>query len=337
MSEVCRDSYIGKQDTSPRALHYLTNTYRCIARNLQNGAPSNSTTAAVMSMALHEDFRGQPKRSKVHIDALEQLVKLRGGVEAFEAVGLLHKICRSVYEDTLPKLFLSLAKSRSRADIEFALHNGSCPRFYRDAFPRQTIQKMLIFSTTTMNGSFYEAQTRHHDIAGVVTDMISVSIIFNDNYTCCRLDPDAYQEILISVCYRLLHACPFGVYELETIQESALSLGLLAFMTTMLFQHGRSQRLPYELLASLLRNLLLDEKNASSIEGKTSLWLLFVGGISVLGVEDRDWLIPRIKASLRALHLSSWKDALDEIKQFPWISVIHDQPGKQIWKAVVWE
>jgi hypothetical protein len=95
MSEVCKDSFIGKQDTSPRALRYLSSTYRSIAQNIENGGvPSDSTIAAVMSMALHEDFRRQPSRSRVHIDALQRLIELRGGVKALEAVVLLQKVCR---------------------------------------------------------------------------------------------------------------------------------------------------------------------------------------------------------------------------------------------------
>ena len=94
MSEVCRDTSLGTQETSQRSLSYLSKTYRCIAQNIQNGGATNSTVAAVMSMALHEDFRGHPDRSKIHIDALERLIELRGGVDALKAVGLVQKVCR---------------------------------------------------------------------------------------------------------------------------------------------------------------------------------------------------------------------------------------------------
>ena len=96
MSEVCVDWLVGRQETSVRALQHLSNTYRCIRRNLQQeGIPADSTIAAVMSMAIHEDLRGQPGRSKVHIDALERLVQLRGGITQFGANRLLlQKICR---------------------------------------------------------------------------------------------------------------------------------------------------------------------------------------------------------------------------------------------------
>lgn len=96
MSEVCVDSLLGRNETSLQALQHLSNTYRCIKQNLEKyRTPPDSTIAAVMSMAVHEDLRGQPGRSKVHVDALERMVELRGGIDWFkDHQMLLQKICR---------------------------------------------------------------------------------------------------------------------------------------------------------------------------------------------------------------------------------------------------
>jgi hypothetical protein len=96
MSEVSMDSLLGRRETSPQALQHLSNTYRCIRQNIQkNATPSNATIAAVMSMAIHEDLKGHPDRSKIHIDALCHLVELRGGLDEFEAIQVLvQKMCR---------------------------------------------------------------------------------------------------------------------------------------------------------------------------------------------------------------------------------------------------
>jgi Fungal specific transcription factor domain len=92
------DSMMGVQKDSKEMIKHLGNTYHYINRNLQqNDKPSDSTVAAVMSLAIHEDLLGQPKRNKVHIDALYRMVDMRGGVEAFESkTVLLHKICRYI-------------------------------------------------------------------------------------------------------------------------------------------------------------------------------------------------------------------------------------------------
>ena len=96
MAEVCMDSMFGRTETSTQALQHLSKTYRCIKENLgKSGTPADSTVAAVMSMAIQEDLRGQPLRSRVHVDALERIVELRGGIPELEHDKLLvQKICR---------------------------------------------------------------------------------------------------------------------------------------------------------------------------------------------------------------------------------------------------
>jgi hypothetical protein len=96
MSDVHEDSLLGRHQTSPRALWHLSNTYRCIKQNLEkHSMPSDSTVAAVMSMAIHEDLIGHPGRSKVHVEALQHIVELRGGITHFTDNQLLvQKICR---------------------------------------------------------------------------------------------------------------------------------------------------------------------------------------------------------------------------------------------------
>lgn len=50
-----------------------------------------------MAMAMHEDLRGHPARSRIHVDALERMVELRGGLlELGKHRPLVQKICRYV-------------------------------------------------------------------------------------------------------------------------------------------------------------------------------------------------------------------------------------------------
>lgn len=96
MSEAALDTRLGKQESSPRTLSHLSNAYRCISQNLKDhDTPSDPTLASVVSMAIHEDLRGHPARGKIHIDALQQLIDIRGGVDQLGInLVLLHKMCR---------------------------------------------------------------------------------------------------------------------------------------------------------------------------------------------------------------------------------------------------
>jgi hypothetical protein len=96
MSEAACDFRLGKMESSPRTLLHLSNVYRCISQNIQDHeTPSDPTLAAVVSMAIHEDLRGHPARGKIHIDALERLIDLRGGIAQLRINSVvLHKMCR---------------------------------------------------------------------------------------------------------------------------------------------------------------------------------------------------------------------------------------------------
>ena len=98
------------------------------------------------------------------------------------------------------------------------------------------------------------AQIYDPELRDVLVDLMSVSRLFNDDRAFVRLDPYAYQEILISVCYRLLHRHPLVCDGPWNDNENACYLGLLALATTLLFQYSRSRRLSYDLLAEKLRN-----------------------------------------------------------------------------------
>ena len=91
------DSMLGiHRNDSKEVLRHLGNTYRCINRNIQeHEMPSDSTVAAVMSMAIHEKLMGRQKSNRMHMDALCRMVSLRGGLIEFEGNKmLLQKICR---------------------------------------------------------------------------------------------------------------------------------------------------------------------------------------------------------------------------------------------------
>jgi hypothetical protein len=79
-------------------LRSLANTYRCINKELEmTKDPSMGTVASVMSLVMHENLFGMVGKSKLHLQALERMVIMKGGLGAFESnMSLLHKICRLV-------------------------------------------------------------------------------------------------------------------------------------------------------------------------------------------------------------------------------------------------
>jgi hypothetical protein len=306
---------------SPRGLRHLSNTYRCINMNLQrHGTPSDATVAAVMSLAIHEDLKGQHQSSKIHLDALIKMVRLRGGIAKFEATQiLLQKICRG--------------------DIEYALQNGSRPQLNRDEFPRILLRSKMTSLALPQPETFAPDNSEIYDftLQQVFEDLMSVSCLLNHNTACFRLEPFAYQEILLSVCYRLTHRYPLAHkgYGYGNGQEELLYLGLLAFMTTLLFRHT-FQRLSYPLLTERLRSAMERLLERGSMNDSMTLWLLFIGGISVFDDDAHNvvWIVSHVKKYLFNLRIGTWSAVRDEIRNFPWINVVHEGPGVKFWQAL---
>lgn len=170
----------------------------------------------------------------------------------------------------------------------------------------------------------------------VIADLITVSHLLNRDRMCFKSEPYTFQEIWISVSYRLLHRYPLTGSRPEKDSDNAWYLGVLALITTFLFRNSRSQPVSYDLLAESLRDVLKGT-SSNDLEGTTFLWLLFIGGVSIFGATDRIWLLPRIQACLLNLNIDNWQTARNKIRKFPWIDAAHDKPGHELWQAVVAE
>ena len=96
MATLCVDKLLGKPPGSPQALRHLQNTYRCFNRELKEAfQPSDPTIAVVVSLAVHENLTSEFGIAKLHLDALERILDLRGGIEGFASNSMLwHKVCR---------------------------------------------------------------------------------------------------------------------------------------------------------------------------------------------------------------------------------------------------
>ena len=221
-----------------------------------------------------------------------------------------------------------------RADIECSLQSGSRPRFDWESFPQVEIIMMSenVSLTCPYDKAHSEPGLSDSKLDQAFSEVSHLCELINSRAS--RLTPLMFQEILTSLCYRLLHLYPFAsVRPIEDVDD-ACHTALLAFMTSFLFQHGRFERLPYRLLrrqlsSSVNRLLKAPEMN------ERALWLLFVGGVTVFESHDRIWLIPAIKACLIALKIDEWTVALGILKSRAWVGCLHDEDGYRLWQAAL--
>ena len=92
------DCILSGRKESAESLKYLNHTYSCITRSLQeHDQPPVATVAVVMGLTIHEELLARPINTKVHMDALDTMVRLRGGVTSFQEYPILmQKIFRYV-------------------------------------------------------------------------------------------------------------------------------------------------------------------------------------------------------------------------------------------------
>jgi hypothetical protein len=104
-------------------------------------------------------------------------------------------------------------------------------------------------------------------------------------------------------------------------------------ITTLFFRYARSDRLSYNLLAKKFRAAIERRAINRLRQDSFSLWLLFIGGISLLRATDENWIHTHIRSCLAVLDINTWPQAREQIKEFPWIDVAHDKAGQNLWEA----
>lgn len=166
----------------------------------------------------------------------------------------------------------------------------------------------------------------------ILVDVTNIAHLFNMSHTGLKMDPNMLQEVIVSVGYRLIRFHPLGGPQLESKVESAWHIGLAAFTTTLYLQFGRRRFLKYSLVAQRLREVI--DRGLDEEDNDLMLWLLFIGGISVLAEVDQTWLVPRIHQVAQALGIEDWAALHQSIGQFPWINSLHDETGKALWDLV---
>jgi hypothetical protein len=140
-----------------------------------------------------------------------------------------------------------------------------------------------------------------------------------------KLKPEAFQEIMLSIQYRLLQM-DFSE-DPNPIQE-ALRIGLLAFESTIFLQ----------IQGTKLKSQSFDEQlrlaiQATPVQGEATanvkLWLLLIGSIMVFNGSE-DWLVQSIRSLVGR---QTWAEVQERVKEVMWVDMIHDVPGRQAYEA----
>jgi len=163
----------------------------------------------------------------------------------------------------------------------------------------------------------------------IMQDAVSVTYFLNGSVGNARLDPYVFSEYVVSIGCRLLDFHPLDAENLKQPPERACHMGLAVFLSTLYIQHGRRRFLKYGMVGARLKSTI--ETCFEDVSAELMLWLLFLGGPSILAAIDESWLMPKIRTILEKLGLQTWQEVRSCLLAFPWICGLHDAPAATLY------
>jgi hypothetical protein len=318
------DFFERKPGISPKALHHISQAYALV--NLKLSGPesvSDSTIAAVISLAIYQQVHNLHSTGLVHLKGLYRMIQLRGGIARLmkENRALALKPLRYVHASaafllpfhSFPLAFLEAESlTTTRLDVELALQTGLPALFPSDA--------VVPVNDIAGDSSIIKEQLlgTSSRLLSIMLSVVSFAGLLNgrEGKGQTKLDPLSYTEAIVSLLYRLIEVAPLGQPQplLGGLYDDVTHLAMLAFMTTLLPEYGHNNS----------SYLLLSDSLESAIQN-----LHVIGGVSVLKRKNHRWLI---LDTCERLGLHDWPVALRQLCGFPWIHTLHDDPGRSLWE-----
>jgi len=179
------------------------------------------------------------------------------------------------------------------------------------------------FAETTLDPRLHNA----------LRDLHAFSCISNVAYqTTRKLSPDTYNEMMISILYRLTQLS----FKSDILQE-AIRTGLLVLSSTIFMQRAFMDQ-PYHHLLSLYTNALSRLRKFTSIDLPLPI-VLWLTVLSHVVTHDEPspvkWWSVWLDETIFRADINSWTQALEILRSIAWVDFIHDRLGKQAFEAAM--
>jgi hypothetical protein len=318
---------------SPTALFHEGKTLQLLQDRINDPqlAIRDTTIAVVVTLVMVSALVGHVSVVKKHMQGLNQIITLRGGMRELEKNAQLQiKVCRyelsTQKDDSLSVLLTLLFRS---ADLCTALLSGDEPFFFTDGMPWHP----YLARPADINGllaTHFAGCNIDRRLAGVAADLRRFSTSTNLAFATGRkIVGEVYQEILISTQYRLVNL----KFEPQDVNE-ILRLGLLAFSSSVFLQEGGLRRRFASLSTQFKRTLAAVDWTNPALK-RIGLWLLVSGLVASVTREDDDALMPLLRERCHESGQPSWAGIRSILKSLMWIDALQDKSGRQIYDRAV--
>ena len=162
-------------------------------------------------------------------------------------------------------------------------------------------------------------------------DCLKVSKLFKPPLS-HHLNVWTFQEIELSICYRILSFRPLNSDSVICTTSAACYIGIVQFMCTMFLQYDPRRMINFPLVSAQAKSLLVD--HVDDMDPDLAFWLAVMSSIWVSSDPDGSWIGPVVQRTAGSLGVSTYDQALRHVEKFPWVSLIHETPARTIWSSV---
>ena len=226
----------------------------------------------------------------------------------------------------------------ARADLAYALLSGNQPFLLREGLSwdcfianRGLIRCMhqpydasiRTFAETTMDARLHNA-TR---------DLHAFSCLSNLAYqTTRKLSPEIYNEMMISILYRLTHLS----FKDDPLQE-AMRSGVMTFSSAIFLQRQYMEQ-PYDHLLKIFSTALsrLRKATDTNLPMPIAFWLTMLSHVAARKEPSCEtWRDVWLDEIISRACIDSWSQAREILKSVMWVDFIHDRPGKEVFESAM--
>lgn len=307
----------------------------------------DSTIMVVINLAMAAEFEGDLTTVRTHVDGLLKMVSLRGGFRSLSMHNNLQvKVCRYVLNigthstgdfDVFSLCRLDSADLRYRADIALALHQGTSPRLF---------QHDINWDCFIAGRGLIRCSHKSHDVqihafvdeldpqlGNCWKDIHAFSCLSNMAYqTGGKFSPETYNEMMISILYRLMH-----LSFLDDGMQRLVQTALLTYCSTV-FLIRMYQANPYGRLKDLFSTELFKffQSTSRCVPQVVAFWLLMINHL--VPNEDScptEWQTVWLDETIALDREGTWAGASTMLKSVMWVDFVHDAQGRKVYDAAI--
>ncbi|CEI67499.1 hypothetical protein FVEN_g5602 [Fusarium venenatum] len=300
---------------SPSTRNRLRHTIKLLQDRLEDPKKQmdDTTTATIISLATMADAMEDAQAFEAHSNGLRRIVGMRGGLQAYTHNRQLQiKLCR--------------------VDLGWSIRNGCKPEIYDG---RPAWEPLLeAFGTVACSFEIQEPSLNFMNmyytwdwrLQNAFKDLRDFSALANKlSPGAQKLKPEAFQEIMLSIQYRLLK---LDFSSSSDPLPEALRIGLLAYESTMFLQM-LGTKLKSESFELQFREAIQGIPVQGEAAANVKLWLLLVGSMIIFEGSE-EWLVQCIRSLAGR---QGWEEVRVRVREVMWIDVVHDGPGREAYEA----